>query len=90
MEVGYWKTVKYDEGIYCRRFIRQPGEINVSPTQSLGSTVMPGDIKYRDVNGDGLITEDDMVVLSDYGNIPRIQYGLGVNITYKKFDFGVF
>lgn len=31
---------------------------------------MPGDIKYRDVNGDGLITEDDMVVLSDYGNIP--------------------
>jgi hypothetical protein len=65
-------------------------EINVSPTQSLGSTVMPGDIKYRDVNGDGLITEDDMVVLSDYGNIPRIQYGLGVNITYKKFDFGVF
>ncbi len=59
-------------------------EINVSPTQSLGSTVMPGDIKYRDVNGDGLITEDDMVVLSDYGNIPRIQYGLGVNITYKS------
>ena len=65
-------------------------EINVSPTQSLGSTVMPGDIKYRDVNGDGLITEDDMVVLSDYGNIPRIQYGLGINITYKKIDFGVF
>ena len=51
---------------------------------------MPGDIKYRDVNGDGLITEDDMVVLSDYGNIPRIQYGLGINITYKKIDFGVF
>ncbi len=27
VEVGYWKTVKYDEGIYCRRFIRQPEEL---------------------------------------------------------------
>lgn len=29
-------------------------------------------------------------MLSPYGTTPRIQYGLGMNITYKKFDFGVF
>ncbi len=31
-----------------------------------------------------------MVVLSDYGNIPRIQYGLGGTLLIKKFDFSVF
>ena len=56
----------------------------------LGSDVKPGDIKYRDINGDGSITEEDQVILSPYGNTPRIQYGFGLNITYKKFDFGVF
>lgn len=56
----------------------------------LGANIKPGDIKYRDVNGDGTITEEDKVVLSPYGNTPRIQYGFGLNVTYKKFDFGVF
>lgn len=55
-----------------------------------GNTIMPGDIKYRDVNGDGRITEEDKVMLSPFGNMPRIQYGFGLNITYKKFDVGVF
>lgn len=59
-------------------------------TQNFGGTVMPGDIKYRDVNGDGIISPDDMVILSEYGDIPRIQYGFGLNITWKKLDFGVF
>ena len=29
-------------------------------------------------------------MLSPYNNIPRIQYGVGLNVIYKKFDFGVF
>ena len=29
-------------------------------------------------------------MISPYGTTPRIQYGLGMNVTYKKFDFGVF
>lgn len=65
-------------------------EIKNSPEQNLGSEVMPGDIKYRDVSGDGMITEDDMVIISDYGKVPRIQYGFGLNITWKKLDVGVF
>ncbi len=66
-------------------------EIDGWPDQTqLGSTPMVGDIKYRDVNGDGLITSEDQVMLSPYGSVPRIQYGLGLNIQWKKFDFGVF
>lgn len=66
-------------------------EIQNWPDQSqLGANIMPGDIKYRDINGDGAITTEDQVLLSPYNHIPRIQYGIGLNIVYKKFDFGVF
>ena len=47
-------------------------------------------MKYRDVNGDGIINTEDQVMISEYGNMPRIQYGLGMNIDYKGFNFGVF
>ena len=66
-------------------------DIETSPSQkNLGSEVMPGDIKYVDQNGDGMITSDDIVLLSPYGHMPGIQYGFGLNWTYKNFDFGVF
>ena len=66
-------------------------DIETSPSQkNLGSEVMPGDIKYVDQNGDGMITSDDIVMLSPYGYMPGIQYGFGLNWNYKNFDFGVF
>lgn len=66
-------------------------EIDIWADQSsFGSVIMPGDIKYRDINGDGKISEEDQVMLSSYGNVPRMQYGLGLNIQYKRFDFGIF
>lgn len=63
---------------------------NWADQSQLGSNIMPGDIKYRDVNGDGKITTEDQVLLSPYNSTPRIQYGFGLNVTYKRFDFGVF
>ncbi len=51
---------------------------------------MPGDIKYRDLNGDGVINSYDQAFISELGKDPRIQYGFGVNLTYKKWDLGVF
>lgn len=66
-------------------------EIDSSPSQlNLGSVVMPGDIKYHDVNGDGIITTEDQVMISRYGSIPAIQYGFGLSLSYKGFDTGVF
>lgn len=63
---------------------------NWADQSQLGANIMPGDIKYRDINGDGQITSEDKVLLSTYNHIPRIQYGLGLNLRFKKFDFGVF
>lgn len=90
-----WKTstgkpLSRTTGYIAQGLFSSQEEIDNSPTQNLGSPVKPGDIKYRDVNGDGKIDGSDQVMISPYGTTPRIQYGLGMNVTYKKFDFGVF
>lgn len=90
-----WKTstgkpLSRTTGYIAQGLFSSQEEIDNSPTQNLGSTGKPEDIKYRDVNGDGKIDGSDQVMISPYGTTPRIQYGLGMNVTYKKFDFGVF
>lgn len=90
-----WQTVtgkplSRQLGYIAEGLFQSQEEIDNSPVQNLGSTVMVGDVKYRDVNGDGQITTDDRVMISPYGSMPRIQYGLGMNIDYKGFNFGVF
>ena len=78
-------------GYICDGFFEDEEDINRHADQTFfGSKVMPGDLKYRDINGDGSITSEDRVMLSPYGTNPRIQYGFGVSLTWKKFDLSVF
>jgi TonB-linked SusC/RagA family outer membrane protein len=44
----------------------------------------PGDFKYKDQNGDGIIDDQDRVVLGSY--LPKITYGFNFGITYKNFE----
>ena len=53
------------------------------------STVRPGDIRYKDVDGDGAITTKDEVALGGTVN-PEIVYGFGATARYKNVDFNVF
>lgn len=46
----------------------------------------PGDIRYNDINDDGIITEDDRIFSGHVGN-PEIMYGFGATLSYKKWDF---
>ena len=77
-------------GFIAEGLFEDQADIDSHAVQDLGSEVMPGDIKYRDVNGDGRITQEDQVVISPYGNTPRIQYGLGLSVMWKNFDVNVF
>ncbi|GGF14163.1 SusC/RagA family TonB-linked outer membrane protein [Flavobacterium limi] len=47
----------------------------------------PGDLKYKDVNGDGKITTDDRTIIGNPS--PDIMYGFSGNVTYKNFTFSV-
>jgi TonB-linked SusC/RagA family outer membrane protein len=58
-------------------------EIKSSPTEN--GNVRPGDIKFKDINGDGKIDTYDKVPIG-YGDVPEIVYGLGFRFGYKSFS----
>lgn len=80
----------YTRGYIAEGLFKSQEEIDNSPVQNLGSAVMVGDIKYRDLNGDGQITSDDQTMISEYGTTPRLQYGFGATVNWKNWDFGFF
>lgn len=84
------RPLSYQYGYVAEGLFGSQEEIDNHAKQELGSTPMPGDIKYRDLNSDGVINSYDQAFISELGKDPRIQYGFGVNLTYKKWDLGVF
>jgi len=74
-------------GLVALGLFKDQLDIDTSPIQTFG-TVMPGDIKYKDVNGDGQINSDDQVPLS-YSPTPLLMYGMGFEYKYKRVSLGV-
>lgn len=66
------------------------GEVKFGiPRQEVGAKVRPGDIKYKDMDGDGVITDADEGYIG--GTVdPRIVYGFGMSVNYKHFDINAF
>ncbi len=68
-------------------------EIKRSPTQfseAIHSQLRPGDIKYADINGDGMIDAFDEVPIG-YSDIPEITYGFGASLNWRgMIDFSFF
>jgi len=81
---------KYNQqfGLIALGYFHDEADIANSPTQTFGA-VRPGDVKYHDINGDGVISIDDEVPIG-FSNIPEINYGFGTQLEYKAFDFGIF
>ena len=67
-------------------FIDQ-GEIDDSAVQF--GNYMPGDLKYKDLNDDGIINLLDQAPIG-YPTVPEINYGFGLSAGYKGFDFSFF
>lgn len=79
-------------GLIAERLFIDDQEAKNSPVQLggvPGLTYGGGDIKYRDVNGDGLVTDADKVPIG-LPTAPEIIYGFGGTIGYKGFDISVF
>lgn len=61
-------------------------EVDMHPSQiALGANAQPGDIRFVDVNGDGVIDANDRTYIGD--PIPDATMGLNLQLEYKGFDF---
>lgn len=83
-------SIRQTWGYIAERLFVDDEDAANSPSQAaFGSQYGGGDIKYTDVNGDGVITNADMVPIG-YPTSPEIIYGFGVSLGHKGFDFSVF
>ena len=90
--IGY--PVNQAWGLIAERLFIDQADIDNSPEQfngfsSSNNSYMPGDIKYTDVNNDGVVNELDRVPIGK-PTVPEIVYGFGVSASYKGYDFSVF
>ena len=70
-------------------FFQNQQEINSSPSQtSLGGPIVPGDLRYKDTDGDGVITERDKVAIGK-SSIPELTYSITPGISCYGFDLSV-
>jgi hypothetical protein len=80
-------------GLYTEDDFDSEGNLKFGlPKPEVGATggkVHPGDIKYKDMDGDGYITNADEGYIGGTYD-PEIVYGLGANMAYKGFDLGIF
>lgn len=81
------QSIQQEWGYIAERLFVDEYEVANSPRQF--GDYMGGDIKYRDVNGDGEITEADQVPIG-YPTIPEISYGFGFSAGYKNLDISAF
>ncbi|MFT4153420.1 MAG: TonB-dependent receptor [Parafilimonas sp.] len=78
-------------GYVATGFFQSQEDIDNSakPTFVSASTLRPGDIKYKDINGDGVIDETDKVPLGYNPAIPEIMFGFQSRFSYKGFDLSL-
>jgi TonB-linked SusC/RagA family outer membrane protein len=64
--------------------------VEASPSQRAigGTDPKAGDVKYKDINGDGVVDEFDRVFMGN-PNVPEVAYGLGLGTVYKGFDLSL-
>lgn len=82
----YQKGYRVDQvkGLIAEGLFADYDDIRTSPKQEFG-TVQPGDIKYKDVNGDGVVNDGDIVAIGSTSK-PNLIYGLGLSATWKGLD----
>jgi TonB-linked SusC/RagA family outer membrane protein len=85
MTEGY----RYEQakGLVALGLFKDYDDIRNSPKQEFG-TYMPGDIKYKDINGDGVINDNDVVAIGAT-RVPNLIYGVGLSANWRGIDVNV-
>lgn len=79
------------ESLYGYRalgYFESEEEIQNYPTIVGKDATFPGDLKYEDINGDGVINGDDRTVIGS--TVPRYTFGINTSLNYKNFDMSFF
>lgn len=79
------KRIDQPFGLVALGFFENQEDIDNSPRQNFMAVVRPGDIKYKDVNNDGVIDDFDRVAIG-YARTPELMFGFGGTVAYKGFD----
>ncbi len=82
---GY--RVNQVRGLIAEGLFKDYDDIRNSPKQEFGD-VQPGDIKYKDVNGDGVVNSGDECAIGATST-PNLIYGIGLSVQWKGFDFNL-
>jgi TonB-dependent starch-binding outer membrane protein SusC len=87
MEVG--KPIGYFYGYKTDGVFQNQAEVDAHPSQlGLGAKAAPGDIRFVDSNGDGVIDTKDRTNIGD--PVPTATMGFNVQMNYKNLDFAVY
>ncbi|WP_430467388.1 SusC/RagA family TonB-linked outer membrane protein [Winogradskyella ouciana] len=84
MEAG--QPIGYFRGFRTNGIFQNQAQIDNSPV--LNNNTQPGDLIFVDINGDGVINDDDRTNIGD--PIPDATMGLNLTFDYKNFDFGAY
>lgn len=86
-ETGY--RIGQPFGYIVEGYFNDSADIAKSPVQIVGGhESRPGDFKYKDLNGDGLVNERDRAPIG-YSNVPEYTFGGAFNVNYKNFDISL-
>lgn len=75
-------------GYVFDRYFVEEDDFNALPDHSFLGTVQPGDLKYKDLNGDNVIDESDVQNIGKPA-IPEIVYGIQAGFSWKNIDFTI-
>lgn len=71
-------------GYIAEKLFDSQAEIDASAVPGSKGSIRPGDIKYKDLNGDGVINQNDVTKIGR-GDVPNLIYGFGFTVSYKGF-----
>lgn len=82
------KPIGQNFGYVVEGFFKNQQEIDNAPKQQVGTTPIPGDLRYMDFNGDGIINNYDQVPIG-YPEYPRYSFGLSLGFNIKNIEASV-